>query len=297
MIGHRISRSHSSQPIRFISYMCVYTDLFGSTYCVFFYLIMKKADWFCNSLKIFNSCRCPLDAERVELHFLVDIWAVPPTELHCTELFFFCFFLKILQERHSHVFSLIILRVRPSRWTGKGSYPSDVVAQLQKDVGRSWTDGIIAADSHHFSLVLKAEVMRAYYNSRALLHLHLISFNVLIAIYLFYQNSSFSSPLKLSLHHFPSSRHKGIQLMSYIMHQKCKLKRSSRRQRFTHWRMFQLLPLAVCLSQNRASFCLCALAAGPWSVSAAALEQSTVSSLPIASSSSSAKTGNSASIA
>lgn len=33
-----------------------------------------------------------------------------------------------------------------------------------------------AADSRHFSLVLKTEVMRAYYNSRTLLHLHLICF-------------------------------------------------------------------------------------------------------------------------
>lgn len=43
-----------------------------------------------------------------------------------------------------------------------------------------------AVDSHHFSLVLKAEVMRAYYIYRTLLHLHLISFNALIAIYLFF---------------------------------------------------------------------------------------------------------------
>lgn len=131
------------------------------------------------------------------------------------------------------------------------------------------------------SALLKIKVMKAYYNSRKVLHLHLIFFHCSYCHLPLYQNSSFLRPLKLSLHHFPSSRHKGIQPMSYIMHQKCKLKQSSRTRLFSQWRMFQLLPFAACLSQSRASFCLCAFAAGPWSVLAAALEQSAVSSLTI----------------
>lgn len=85
------------------------------------------------------------------------------------------------------------------------------------------------------SVVLKAEVMTACYNSCSVLHLHLIASHSSYCHLPLYQNSSFPSPLKLPLHHFPSSRHKGIQPMSYIMHQKCKLKQSSRRRLFSHF--------------------------------------------------------------
>lgn len=155
-----------------------------------------------------------------------------------------------------------------------------------------------AADSHHFSLVLKAEVMRAYYISRTLLHLHLISFNALIATLPFLSKQQLFQPPEAVFASFPikpSQRNPAD-----VLHNASKMQVKAELAETMFHSLTDVSTFTVCrvsLSQNRASFCLCALAAGPWSVPAAALEQSAVSSLPIASSSSPAKTGNSGSIA